>query len=268
MRNKSVLLILPLLCLPSCSNQGELISPSSEVDEFVLRNGDLFAEGKTDYPFLIENVDVSKASSEATGETLLYYFSSETCSFCQEVKDGLYSFLEETQLKVIGLTTTTSVSYNDAIVRFKNSYPESATAFFKSWGTPLLFSFKDGQFNKLEIYGNHKNKNAVAKLLNGKFSYPYIYEFSEESSLNYFLDQGYPVLLLDEKNSWEDFYKAAKLANKKSGLAIKGKFSSEAQKEFSKTYGEGSRLIFGEHNLSFDEEKEGCVSLLKSYFKN
>lgn len=268
MRNKSVLLILPLLCLPSCSNQGGLISPNSEVKEFVLRNGDLFDSPGTDYPFLVESVDVSKVSSEATGETLLYYFSSEACSFCSEVKDGLYSFLEETDLKVIGLSPTTSISYNDAIARLKNSYPESAAAFFKSWGTPLLFSLKNGQFDKLEIYGNHKNKNAVAKLLSGKFSYPYIYEFTKESSLNHFLDQGYPVLLLDEDDGWGDFYDAAKLASKKSGLAIKSKFTSESQEDLSRKYGEGSRLILGERNLSLNEEKEGCISLLKSYFGN
>lgn len=266
MNKKAFLFVLPFLCLGACSNSNELISPFEDTEEFVLRNGELWHEANTEYPFAVESNEVANIGSEITGETTLYYFSSETCSFCNEVKGGLYSFIEDTSLKIIGLSPTTSPSYNDAVTRFKLSYPDTAGAFFKSWGTPLMFSFKNGEFAKIEIYGNHKNKNGVAKLLSGLFSYPYIYEFKTESSLSSFLGQGYPVLLLESKDCWNDFYEFAKLSHKRSGVLIKNKLASETISDLEEKYGSGSRLIFQKENVAMTAEKESAITLLKSYF--
>ncbi len=217
---------------------------------------------------MVESNEVSNFGSQITGETSIYYFSSESCSFCQEVKDGLYSFLQESSVKINGLSPSTSPTYNDIVTRFKLAYPEAATAFFKSWGTPLMFSFKNGSFAKIEIYGNHKNKNGVAKLFSGLFSFPYIYEFTSEDSLSSFLSEGYPVLILEDATCWEEFFELAKLSSKKSGILIKDKLPASAKKDIEDKYGLGSLLLYKENNVSLESKKQSALALLNSYFND
>ncbi len=261
-----ILALLPLLCLSSCQGSVGVLSPSYAPDPslpYLLRDGEAFlgfiSGGVAEEPSL----SLKKAS--LSGETLLYYFSRSSCSFCQEVEPAFSSFLEKTSARVISLTEKSSPSYSSAVSFLQLSFPE-AKPFFANWGTPLLFSLKDGHFQKLELYGNHKNEQAVSKLLSG-FSFPFLYELSSREGTSSFLGEGYPVLLCQTEESYSSMMLYAQSSRKKAGVLFLDGLPSSALEAIEGEYGEGERFLWKGENADIAKNREGYLSLLEEYYE-
>ncbi len=265
MKKKLLLPLLSLLCLPSCGST--LLSndykPKADLP-YVSRNGDAYINQESGYAVLQCDVSVSEAVSRAskTGETLIFYFYSSTCHFCEEVRAGFAEFLEDTDVKVLSYTYYSEPNYFTAVKQFEAITKESAEAFFDDWGTPLLFSYKDGVFSKIPLYGNHGSAKAVAKMMDGLYSFPYLYEFSTWEACESFLDKGYPIYLLDEGDSLPDVLKTnIQQSSKPFGYLFKSSLEEEGLKKLEASYGSASLLIDGKAI-----EKEDCSSYIEDYF--
>ncbi len=234
---------------------------------YALRSGESFMRGASGYANLCIGVDPAKALSYAssTGETVLFYFYSESCHFCEEVKQGFAGFLEKTNIKILAYTYSSSSNYNYAIEALKASAKENAEAFFKEWGTPCLFAFKDGEFSQIPLYGNHGSATAVAKLMAGLYSFPYLYEITTVEGLNAFLNKGYPVYLLNEGERLPEIMeKSIQNSVKKIGYIPKSLLSEEDLSDLEEAHGDSSCLLTN----SGDIKKEDCSSYLQDYFEN
>ena len=268
MKKAMPLLLFPLLLLPSCSLDQGVLSPEYQPNPnlgYVLRNGDAFLGGSISFA---EDPDLSLGGQRISKEALLFYFSRESCHYCQEVRPGFDSFLEQTNIKVISLTNNSSPSYSQVASYLEAAYPEAGKAFFSDWGTPLLFALKDGEFSKIEIYGNHKNAGAVSKLLTPLYSFPYIYELSSFEKIPAFLEKGYPFLICQSEEDFSLLYSFASSSKSPSGVLFKNKLSEENQAELVSRYGDSSRLLFQKKNLDLSSDKTGCASVLEDYFKS
>ena len=272
MKKRILLSTLPLLCLVSCqgssSESGSLLSdtykPSASLP-YAIRSGESFVNGEEGYANLCTGVDAAKSLSYAssTGETLIFYFYNESCHFCEEVKQGFAGFLEKTNIKVLAYTYTTSPNYFYAIDALKNLSKENGEDFFNEWGTPCLFVYKDGEFSKIHLYGNHGSAKVVAKLMEGLYSFPYLYEFTTLEGMNSFLERDYPIYLLNEGESLPEVMKSSfPTSSKKIGYLPKSLLSEEDLKELEEAHGDASCLLTGEGDI----KKEDCSSYLTSYF--
>lgn len=261
-----ILALLPLLCLASCKEGQGVLSPSYVPNPslpYLLRDGEAYLGNASGG--LVEEPSSSLKEASLTGESLLYYFSRSSCSYCQEVEPAFSSFLEKSSAKVISLTEKSSPSYSSAVSFFELNFPE-AKPFFSNWGTPLLFSFQDGHFEKLELYGNHKNEQAVAKLLSG-FSFPYLYELSSFEGVSSFLGDGFPILLCLSKESYASIFSWAKSSTKKAGVLFLDKLNASEQEEIRLAFGEGERFLWKGRNVEISKSREEYLSLLQEYFR-
>ena len=201
--------------------------------------------------------------ASSTGEALLFYFYSEGCSFCEEVKRGFAGFLEKTNVKVLAYTYTSSPNYEYVVNIFKTASKENAEAFFKDWGTPCLFTYKGGEFSKVPLYGNHGSAKAVASLMDSLYSFPYLYELTTLEGMNAFLQKGYPVYLLEDGEEFPEAMKSSiQTSEKRIGYVPKARLSEEDLTQLGEAYGESSCLLTEEGII----KKEDCSSYLKTYF--
>jgi thiol-disulfide isomerase/thioredoxin len=263
MRKKAFLLLLPLLCLPSCS-KSEPYLPNADLP-FVLRNGEAILSDSAGYDAFMQGQDVKKAVSEAeqTGETLLFFFHKEDCSYCEDVKEGFAAFEGEYKAKVLSYTNVTSPNYRDVVDAFSTIVPKSDKGFFNGFGTPMLFSYKDGSLSKIELYGNHKSLRTVEKLMTGLYSFPYLYEFSLYSSISPFLAKGYPLYLLDSGETLPSYLTNNLQKSAKSfGLLAKSNLSEEEIASLEEAYGKETKIISSGGII----KKEGCASFCADYF--
>lgn len=250
MRKRFLLAFCLPLCLSACGDGVTLLGGDYRPQEglpCVLRNGDAFASGEEGYDVLISGRSVAEEikGAEMTGETLLFYFHSDSCSHCLTVKEGFASFLEQTDIKVLAYTDQTSPTFREASKEFA-SFSSSAVPFFAKLGTPFFFSYHDGEFSKIELMGNHKTSRTVAKLMEKLYSYPYLYELTSYSSLSSFRSKGYPVLLLEEGGSFpEAVWENARTSQKPFGFIGKAKLSAEEKETIESAYGDSSFLIIG-----------------------
>ncbi len=262
--------MLPFICLASCGDENSLLSsdykPNPEL-AYALRSGESLVNGESGYANLCIDQDPVKEIQYAsfTGETLIFYFYSSTCHYCVEVKEGFADFLEKTNLKILAYTNATSPSYHDAVDAFKTISKESAEAFFKDWGTPWLFAYKDGAFSRIPLYGNHASAKTVAKMMDRLYSFPYLYELTSFQGMSSFLKKGYPIFLLNEGEELPAIIKSSiQTSAKPIGYVPKALLSEEDLTKINKQHGESSCLLTSEGDL----KKEDCSSYLESYFKN
>ena len=210
-----------------------------------------------------QSVVESANEAQETGETLLFYFYSQGCSFCEEIKDSFAEFLERTDIKVLAYTFSTAPNYTQAENEFKSIAEENAKVFFREWGTPLLFSYKDGSFTKIPLYGNHGSAKSIALMMQERYSFPYLYEFSSLSAAQSFLKKGYPVYLLNEEESLPDaLLEEAKKSAKPFGFLPKSALGEESKQELEEAYGSYSCLLLGEASI----KKEDCSSYIEDYY--
>ena len=267
MRKKILLPLMTLLCLPSCGSGAALLSDGYKPNEslpFVARNGDSYISKESGYAVMQCDVSVKQAVSEAekTGESLLFFFYSQTCHFCEEVRPSFAEFLEQTDVKVLSYTYSSTPDYFTAVRQFESISKESAEEFFSDWGTPLLFSYKDGVFSKIALYGNHGSAKSIAKMMTESYSFPYLYEFSSWETAKSFLEKDYPVYLLsDEEGLPESVRTNIQKSSKPFGCLFKSRLGEEELSELEGAYGSASLLIDGK-----GAKKEDCSSLIEDYF--
>lgn len=270
MKKRILPFAIPFFCLASCGSDGSLLSDTYKPNPdlaYVIRSGESYLSGEKGYANLCIGQNVEKAinCANSTGETLLVYFYSEGCHFCEEVKAGFAEFLEKTSVKILAYSYISSPNYHAAVSAFKAVSKENAEVFFKDWGTPYLFAYKDGEFSKLPLYGNHGSAKAVANMMDGLYSFPYLYEFTTLEGINSFLEEGYPIYLLDEGEELPEIMKSSiQTSIKRIGYAGKEKLSDDDLKGLNDAYGESSCLLTSEGGI----KKEDCFSYLASYFGN
>ena len=274
MEKRILLSALPLLCLVSCQSisgdDADSFSDAYKPDPslpYVLRSGESLVNEEEGYANLREGVDTAKSLSYAssTGETLIFYFYNESCHFCEEVKRGFAGFLEKTNIKVLSYTYASSPNYLYAISVFKSLSKEATEAFFNDWGTPCLFSYKDGEFSKIPLYGNHGSVKVVTNLMESLYSFPYLYEFTTLKGMDSFLEKDYPVYLLNEGEELPSLIKTSiQTSDKKIGYVPKSLLSEEDLKKLEEAHGNASCLLTSAGEM----KKEDCSSYLESYFES
>ncbi len=270
MKKSFLPLAIPFFCLASCGSDGSLLSDGYKPNPdlaYIIRNGESYVNGESGYANLCIDQNPEKAidCASSTGETLLVYFYSEGCHFCEEVKAGFAEFLEKTNIKVLAYSYTSSPNYHAAVSAFKAVAKENAEIFFKDWGTPYLFTYKDGEFSKVPLYGNHGSAKAVASMMDGLYSFPYLYELTTSEGISSFLEKGYPVYLLNEGEALPEIMKSSiQASTKRIGYVPKAKLSEEDLKNLNNSHGDPSCLLTSDGEI----KKENCSSYLASYFEN
>ncbi len=238
--------------------------PSADLP-FIARSGEAYISKEGGYAVMSHDQSVAEAVEEAsaTGESLLFYFYSQTCHFCEEIKASFADFLEQTCVKVLAYTNATNPNFKTAVEQFKGLSEGNAEHFFSDYGTPLLFSYKGGEFDQIPIYGNHGSAKSIAKMMGERYSMSYLYEFSSLSAASAFLSQGYPVYLLGKGESLpDDLVSHIKTSNKRFGCLFKSRLSEDEISELDNSYGPSASLLFKDEGI----KKEDCSSFIEEYY--
>lgn len=261
MKRKSVLLLLPLLCLASCNDRVEYPFTDDGNLIYLTRNGDNYGSTSntlSSFPRLSSGSElVSRISS---GESIFVYAYQYGCAACSFVEDAMTAFLRDSGLTCYGLYDDVETRQTDKSVikaafdTLKTNFSSFAEVIGDEYRTPTAYLIKNSStIVNLTFSGEKEDPYAFELRMKDLANYTCIYEFKQAQTFLDFAASNDCFYVFDDKVTssgafMSKVYEKAIHSPKKTARISYSSLSSEDKALLSSRFGNGSGTLYGQVN--------------------